>query len=272
MSVTSVFDKLVSHIKSCIKILGFVERKDGGKLFMGKRFGDVYRGYFPDQYLCIFFHSHTSHLGDHRGRLANDFGIYGSCVCQYDLPYFIQFFAAQYMAASFYKFLFHIIIDVGNGSHRLFRCTDHAIVKGFGMDDRVNRSRDIAGAVHDDRGVARSDADGRFSGGIGGFYHSGTACCQDHVHGSHQLIGKLNGGFLHPADDSLRCPCFHCSFQDDSGCFNGGSFCTGMRAYYDCISGLQADQTFEDSSGRGVRSRDDGSHNSHRLCDLFYAE
>ena len=173
------------------------------------------------------------------------------------------------MASAFDKFIFYSVIDVSDSCYRLFGSTDHTIVKGFGMNDRVNSCLDVTGAVHDNGNISGPNADCRFSGRICSLYHSRTACCQDNVNRSHQFVGKFQSGFFYPADDSFRSTCFYCCFQNDLCSLNGTFLCTGVRADDDGVPCLQADQTFEDGSGSRVSGRNNGAYNTYRLCNFL---
>jgi len=142
------------------------------------------------------------------------------------------------MASTFDKFCFYFIINISNGSNRLFRSTNHTIVKGLRMDDRVNSSLDIAGAVHNNRNVSRTYTNSRISGGISSLYHARTACSKNHVYRFHQCVGQFNGRFFHPSDNAFRSSCLYCSFQNNLSSLNGTFFCTWMRADNNGISGF----------------------------------
>ena len=139
------------------------------------------------------------------------------------------------------------------------------------MDNRIYGSWDVAGTVHDNRNIAGAYADGRFPGGVCRFYHSGTACSQDNIHGFHQFIGKLNGRFLDPSDNAFRCPCFYSGIQYDLGCFDGTLLGSGMGTDDDGVSGFQTDQTFENSCRCGVRGGNDRTYDANRFSNFFNA-
>ena len=59
---------------------------------------------------------------------------------------------------------------------------DRAVIKGFGADDPRQRPGNIRAVVDIGRAVARANADGRLSGGIGRLHHAGSSGGQDQPH------------------------------------------------------------------------------------------
>ena len=66
---------------------------------MGERLGDVHGFHLADENLGVFRHVHAGHGGDHRGRLADDFGVQGA-VDQDGGADFVQLVRLQEVAAS----------------------------------------------------------------------------------------------------------------------------------------------------------------------------
>ena len=140
------------------------------------------------------------------------------------------------------------------------------------MDHGVYRYLNITAAVHDNRGVARAYADGRFAGGVGCLHHAGTSGSQDHICSLHQLVRELDRRAFDAVDEPLRRPCLFCRLSYDTRRFSRTLLCSGMGAYQNRIAGFQADQCLKDRRGGRVRRRDDGSHQAHRLCDFLNPE
>ena len=137
------------------------------------------------------------------------------------------------------------------------------------MDNGINSSLDITGTVHNNRSITRTYTDCRFSGWVSSFNHAGTAGSQNYINCFHQFIGKFNGRFFNASDDSFRCACFYSCFIYDLCSFCSTFLCTWMRADQDGISCFQTDQTFENCSGSRVRSRNNRTYKTNRLCDFL---
>ena len=146
----------------------------------------IYRIHFTDQDLGIFRNLKTCQLCDSSCFLTYNLRIYRAIFIQNNLPHLVEFGLIQHMTATLDKFRTYLIINICNGSYRLFGCTDHTIIKGLGMDYRIDCRRNITAAVHDNRCISRSHADGRMSGRIGCSHHARTTGCQNHIHRFHQ--------------------------------------------------------------------------------------
>ena len=212
---------------------------------MGKLFADIYAFHFSDENFCFFRHIHTCQTGDGMGRLAYDFRVQCS-VDDNGLPYLFCLFSRKEIAASVCKFLFHCFIHLIQHDYRLFRCTDHTVVKGFGVDDGVHRQQNIGGIIDNCRGISCAYTYCRFSAGVCGFYHSRASCCQDDIRFLHNQVRHIQAWHINPADNFFRRSGCHCCFQYNFGCCYGAFLCTGVGANDDTVTGFQRQQALKD--------------------------
>src|SRR5690606_1148613 len=119
------------------------------------------------------------------------------------------------------------------------------------------------------RRVTRAHADGRFTGAVGRFHHTRTAGREDQadVRVVHQGVGQLNRRLLDPADQICSRTGSDGRLQNDIRRFVGGVFGTRVRREDDGVTGLQADQRFEDSCGGRVSGRYDTADDTDRFSD-----
>ena len=268
MSVSAVSYELFCFCNCFIKCFCFVHGKYRRQFLMRKFFTDVYRFYFTDQDLGFCRNFYTCHLSDRSCFLSNDLCIQ-CAVDQNCFSYFFDFVFLKEIASSVLELFFYCFIYTFQNCYRLFGCTDHTIVKCFGVDDGVYCKTDIGSIINDNRCVSGSNTKCRFSGGICCLNHSRTACCKDDVCFFHYHVGKFQTRYVDPSDDAFRCACFHCCFKHNFGSFDSASFCTRMWADDDCISCLQRDQSFEDCGGSRVCSRDNCCDQSDRFCNFL---
>ena len=73
------------------------------------------------------------------------------------------------------------------------------------MDNGVDCQQDICGIIDDSRGVACTNAYGRFSAGVCGLYHTGTAGCKNEVNLLHDEVGHIEVGNVNPAYNAFGC-------------------------------------------------------------------
>ena len=137
------------------------------------------------------------------------------------------------------------------------------------MNNRIYSKSDIRCIINNNRRISGSHTQCRFSGGIGCFHHSGTACCENNIRFLHNKICKLQAGYIDPSDDTFRCTCLYCCLQNNSGSFNGRILRTGMRTDNNPISCFQSNQSLKDCSGGRISCRDNRCDKSHRLCNFF---
>ena len=272
MSVTAVCNQLFCHIQSSFEIRCLVKRQYRGKFLMCERFRHVYGGNFADQDLGISRYGKACDLCDGCSLLAYNLRINGSCLGQDDLANLIQFVLVQNMAAALKELGSHCRIDICDRRYRLFRRTDHTIIKRLGMDHRINCCLNITAAVHDNRYISRTNADCWIAGRISRLHHAGASGCQNHVYRFHNQVGQLDRRLIYPSDDTFRSACLYSCLKNNLRRFNCTFLRTRMRADDDCIPGLQTDETFEDCSRSRVRGRNDRSHKAYRFRDLLDAK
>ena len=271
MAEAAVPHQPVGNAQSVFKVLCPVHGQYGGQLFVGEGLGKRCRGYFANEDLGVFRYIHAGHGGNGVGGLAYDLRVQRT-VHQNGAPELFGLLGGEQMAASGSEFGPHGIVNAVQNHHALLGGTDHAIVKGLGVNHGGNGQQNVGGIVDDGGGVAGADAQSGLAGGIGGLYHAGTAGGQNQVRFPHQLIGQLQRGLLNPADQSFRRAGFHGCFQNNSGGGNGTLFCPGMGTDHNGIPGLQADERFEDCRRCGIRGGDDGGDDANGFGDPLNAE
>ncbi len=83
----------------------------------------------------------------------------------------------------------------------------------------------------------------------------------------HQCVRQLHRRLIDPADQVLWCACSDRGLQNDIGRFIGRIFSTWMWRENDCVTRLQADERFEDSSRGWVGCRNDTADDADWLSD-----
>ena len=270
VTVTAVGDQVLCLCHSVLKGLCVVHGKNGRKLFMCKLLGQLYALYFADQDLGVFGSVHTGKLCDVVSRLTDDLCV--QCAVDQDgLSDLLGLLGVQEVATSVGKFFLYLVVYLIQYDHRLLGCADHTVVKGLGVDDRVDSQQDVCGVVDDSGRVSGANAQSRLAGGVSRLDHAGTTGGKDDVGFFHNQVGEIKRRNVDPADDSLRSTCRHSGFQYDLCRRNGGFLCSWVRADDDTVSGFQTDQRLENCGRGGVGGRNDGAHDTDRLGDLLDA-
>ena len=88
----------------------------------------------------------------------------------------------------------------------------------------------------------------------------------------HQLVRKLDGRLIDPADNIFRRASGDSRLQYDIRRFVGGVFGARMWREDNTVTGFQADQRFKDSGGCRVGGRNDTADQAGRLGDGDGAE
>ena len=270
MTVAAVLDQSVGLVQSILKILGPVHGKDGGELLVGKGFAQVGGRNFADENLGALRHCDPRQSGDGVGGLTNDFCV-ESAVDDHYGPDLIGFFLVQNVAAPVDKLSFDLVVNAVEHHHTLLRGTDHAVVKGFGVDHRGDGQKNIGGFINDGGGVAGANAQRGLAGGVGGFHHSGAAGGENQVGFLHDLIGQLQGGLVNPSDDPLRGTGGNSGFQHNLRGRNGAALCPGVGTDNNGVAGFQRDQGFENRGGSGIGSGNDRGNHADGLRDFLNA-
>ena len=237
MSISTVSYKLFCFCDRFVECFCLVHGKYRRKFLVCKLFTDIYRFYFTDQDLGFCRNCNACHLCNRSSFLSNDLGI--QCTIDQDcFSYFFNLIFLQEVASSILKFFFNCFIYTFENCYGLFGCTDHTIIKCFGVNDRVYCQTNICSVINDNRCVSGANSKCRFSGRICRFNHSRTTCCKNDVSFFHYKICKFKARYIDPSDNAFRSTCFYSSFQNNSCSFNRTSFCTRMWADDDRISGF----------------------------------
>ena len=266
----AALDQGVRLFDRVVKVLGVVHGEYRRELFVGKLLTLVGGLHLADEDLGALGNLNACERGDLRGGLADDAGVDGA-VDDDGLADLLQLLAVEEVAAASGKLLAHLFIHLVQHDDRLLGGADHAVVEGLGVNDGVDRQKDVGGVVDDGGGVARADAESRGAGGVGGVDHAGAAGGEDDVRLLHEKTGHLTGRGADPADDVLGRASGDSCLQDDLGSLDGAALGAVVGADDDAVAGLEGQQRFKDGGGGGVRSRDDGADEAQRLGDFLHA-
>ena len=271
VTVATVGNQPLCFAECVFDIPGPVHCQHGAQLLMREFFRQLHRFNFSNEHLGSFRHSDTGQCCDFAGALADDFRV--QCAVGQDrMAHLVQVSAFQEPAAPGGKFGPDRFIDTVQHDYALFGSADHTVIKGLGMNDRIDRQDQVGAVVNYCRHVSGTHTQSRFAAGICGLYHAGPTCSQDDICVPHQGVGHLQGGHINPADDAFRSAGLYCRIQYD---FRGGNcrfLRPGMRTENNPVAGFQTDQGFENSCGGRVGSGYHRRHHTDGLRDLLYAE
>ena len=270
VAVTAVRNQMLGLAERILNVLGMVHRENGREFFMRKLFGKLHALNFTNQNLRALGNIHTGELCNGVRLLTDDFRIQRA-VDQNGLADLVQFIALEEVAASCGELILDRLINAVEHDDRLLGCANHTVVKGLGVDNRVDSEKHIRGVVNDRGGVARADAECRLAAGISSLHHAGAAGRENDVRFLHQEVGHFQAGHINPGDNALGCARFNRSFQHDLCSRDGGLLCSRVRADDDAVARLQRNQRLEDSGRGGVGGRDDRSNDADRLGNLLDA-
>ena len=166
MAIAAVRHQALRLIQCLVKICGPVHGQYGGELFVGKLFGKLHALHLADEDLGAFRHRDPGQLGNGIGALAYDFRVEGA-VDEDGLTHLAQFILLEEVATPGGKFRLHLGVHAIHGDDGLLRGADHAVVKGFGMNDGIDGKEDIRAIIDDGGGIARANAQGGLAAGIG---------------------------------------------------------------------------------------------------------
>ena len=133
---------------------------------MGKLLGKLYAFHLADEDFGAFRHLDPCQLGNGIGALAYDFRVEGA-VDEDGLTHLAQFILLEEVATPGGKFRLHLGVHAIHGDDGLLGGADHAVVKGFGMNDGIDGKEDIRAIIDDGGGIARANAQGGLAAGIG---------------------------------------------------------------------------------------------------------
>ena len=157
VAVAAVGDQPVGLIEGVLQIFGAVHGQHGAQLFMSEFFGERHGFHFADQHLGALRHGNAGQRRDFAGALTHDFGVQRA-VDQDGVAHLVQLCAFQEPAAAVRELGLDFIIDAVQHDHALLGGADHAVVKGFGMDDGIDRQHQVGAVVDDGGHVARAHA------------------------------------------------------------------------------------------------------------------
>ena len=270
VAVAAVGDQPVGLIEGVLQIFGAVHGQHGAQLFMSEFFGERHGFHFADQHLGALRHGNAGQRRDFAGALTHDFGVQRA-VDQDGVAHLVQLCAFQEPAAAVRELGLDFIIDAVQHDHALLGGADHAVVKGFGMDDGIDRQHQVGAVVDDSGHVARAHAQGWLAAGIGSLHHAGAAGGQDNIRFPHQGVGHVQGRHVDPADDALRRAGLHRCVQHHLRRGDGSFLGPGMGAENDAVAGFQADQRLENGGGGGVGGGDHRRHHADGLGNFLHA-
>ena len=270
MTVAAVGDELFRLCNGVVKVLRLVHCEHGAQLFVSEFLADVHRLNLADEDLGALGNRNSRKSGDRNGLLSYDLCV-ERAVDDDSLSHLFALVVAEEVAAARSKLLLDLVIELFVNDHALFGGADHTVVKGLGVNDRVDRQKDVSALVDDRGSVAGAYAQSGFAAGVSSLYHSGTACSENAVGLLHKHICQLKRGNVDPADDSLGSARGNSRLQNELRRGDGALFCAGMRADDDSVSGFQTDKRLENRGGCGVGRRDYGGDHADRLGDFLCA-
>ncbi|SAD78154.1 Uncharacterised protein [Enterobacter cloacae] len=180
-----------------------------------------------------------------------------------------QLFALQQVAAVAGETFTNGVVNGVYDNNRLFGCTDNAVIEGFRHQYGSNSAFDVSSFVDHNRCVTCTHTDSRFTGAVCCLNHARTTGRQDQVNVRvmHQRVGQLYRRLVDPANQVFWCASSDSGLQDDIRSFVGRVFRTWVWREDDCVTGLQANQRFEDSSRGWVSCRNNTADNADRFSD-----
>ncbi len=268
MADTTHRNQFLCFVYRIFEIFRTVHRQCRGQFFVSKRLAFINNFYFTDQDLSCFRNREACQFSNFIRRLTNDSSVQ-CAIFQDNVLNSFQLFALQHVAAVASETLTNCIVYRVNNNNGLFRSTDYAVIEGFRHQYRSNRALNIRSFVNNNRGVTCTYTDSWFTGAVCCFNHAWTAGRKDQVdvRVMHQSIRQFNGRLIDPADQIFRCTSSDSSLQNDVSRFVSGIFSTRMWREDDCVTRLQADQRFEDSSRCRVSGRHDTADDTNRFSD-----
>ena len=260
MTAAGKFHQGFGFCHGVFKILGFIHCQNRRKLFVRERlFRPDFRN-FADNNFSIFRNFHTGHGGDFRCRLTDDIGV-DTSVFQNGSSHFFTLFGVQNISAAFQKFCFNFIINGFADNHRLLRSANHPVIKGFRHQNRAYGHLNVGCFINNRRSVARTNAQSRSAGRIGGFYHARAAGRQNQISLLHKVLGARQARLINPSDNVFRSAGFHRFFQNYFCGFNRAFFSARVRRKDDAVTGLEGYQGFKNYGRSRVRGRNNaGNH------------
>ena len=125
---------------------------------MGKFFAELNALDLADKDLGVLGNGYVRKLSDFECGLADYFCV-KSAVDKNGLSDLLGLLGVQEVASSVGEFLLDCVIYVLMDDDRLLGGADHAVVKGLGVDNGVDRKNYIGGVVDNGGGVAGADAE-----------------------------------------------------------------------------------------------------------------
>ena len=270
MTIAAIGHKMLGFVEGFTEVLCLIHSKYGRKLLVSKLFGKLYALNLTNEDLCTCGNCHACELCDLRSSLTNDLCV--ECAVDDDgLTNLFGLHRIEEIAASCRKLTLYCIVDRLKNDNRLLGCADHTVIKGLGMDDRVNCEKNVCGIVDDCGSVTCTNTESGLAAGVSSLNHSGATGCEDDISLFHNRVGHFKRRNVDPVDDSLGSTCCNCCFENELSSRDGGVLCSGVRADDDCVTSLECEQALEDCGRCGVGGRNYGSDDTDRLSDLLDA-
>ena len=245
----AIFQQSFCIVNGLFVGINLIEGQCGRKFFSGERDINTDTVDFCNQSFCISRNLYSCKFCNGNGSLTNDLCIEFSVNLDHIANCF-RFFCIENITTALDKFFLHRIVNGSHDSYRLFRSTDHTIVKSFGKQNTADCHFNIAGIIKNNRSIAGTDTNSRSSAGIGCLNHTRSASCKDqrNVFMAHKITTHCNSRLVDPSDDVLRSSSFYCGIQHDFGGETGAFFCTRVRTEYDTVTSFECAKSFEDGS------------------------
>ena len=272
VAIAAIGNELLGLVEGVRKILRTVHRKNRRELFMSKRLGELDGLNLADENLRLFRNRKARDFRNRRGLLANNLRVDRPRLGKDDLADRIELRWLEEVAAAIRKLLLDRVVDLIIDDDALFRRANHAVVERLRVDNGRNRKLDVAGSVHNDWRVARTDAERRLAGAVGRLNHRRTASCENAVRLLHEHLRRGDGWLANAGDDILGGARLHRGIIDDHRGVVRALLGARMGADDDAVAGFQADERLENRRRSRVGSRDYRADETNRLGDLADAE
>ena len=234
---------------------------------MRELFGEIDARDFTDKDLGRCGNLKARELCDLRCALTDDLGIERT-VYDDSLADKIRLLRGEDVTSAGLEFFPDLVVDLVCNDDRLLGSADHAVIKGLGVNDRIDGEHDVCRFVDDRGSISCSDTDRGLARRVSGLDHTGTSGSKDDVGFLHNEIRHVKARLVDPAYDTLGSACRYSRIEHDLCCFDSRLGSSRVRAYYDTVACLECKESFENSCRCRVCCRDNCGDHADRLCDL----